>query len=69
MPVVYNDLSTPRVLVMEFCEGGKVNDRSYIKKNRIPVNEVRANGGAWHFSRFHLYMCRFHVNSASFIVK
>ena len=39
-PGVYWDLTTQRVLTMEFCEGGKVDDLQYIRENKIPVDEV-----------------------------
>lgn len=36
---------------MEFVEGGQVNDRAYMEKNQIDVNEVRRGwhvvGAAW----------------------
>ena len=33
-------IATQRLLVMEYCEGGKINDIQYIKDNRLSVNEV-----------------------------
>lgn len=39
-PKVHWNLTTPRVLTMEFCEGGKVDDLRYIQRNRIPVDEI-----------------------------
>ena len=33
-------MSSSRVLTMEFCEGGKVDDREYMMSNNIPVEEV-----------------------------
>ena len=33
-------MSSERVLTMEFCEGGKVNDREYMKQHKISVDEV-----------------------------
>ncbi|XP_076979324.1 aarF domain-containing protein kinase 1 isoform X3 [Tamandua tetradactyla] len=40
VPQIYWELSTKRVLLMEFVEGGQVNDRHYMEKNKIDVNEV-----------------------------
>ncbi|XP_044518051.1 aarF domain-containing protein kinase 1 isoform X2 [Gracilinanus agilis] len=40
IPKIYWELSTRRVLLMEFLEGGQINDKEYIMKNRIDVNEV-----------------------------
>nr|XP_038968582.1 aarF domain-containing protein kinase 1 isoform X3 [Rattus norvegicus] len=40
VPQIHWELSTKRVLLMEFVEGGQVNDRAYMEKNRIDVNEV-----------------------------
>ena len=40
VPKVYREYSTDRVLTMEFCEGGQINDLSYIQKHNIPVNQV-----------------------------
>ncbi|KAL3873505.1 hypothetical protein ACJMK2_036614 [Sinanodonta woodiana] len=45
VPRVYWDLSSERVLTMEFCEGGKVDDRQYMKEHDISVNEVTRNLG------------------------
>lgn len=47
VPQIYWELSTKRVLLMEFVDGGQVNDRDYMEKNKIDVNEVRsrARGG------------------------
>ncbi|XP_047397680.1 aarF domain-containing protein kinase 1 isoform X2 [Sciurus carolinensis] len=39
VPRIYWELSTKRVLLMEFVEGGQVNDRDYMERNRIDVNE------------------------------
>lgn len=41
VPRIYWDLSTKRVLLMEFVDGGQVNDRNYMERNMIDVNEVR----------------------------
>ena len=40
VPEVHWDLSSERVLTMEYCEGGKVDDREYMEKHGINVNEV-----------------------------
>ena len=41
MPEIYWDFTTQRVLTMEFCEGGQVNDREYMDEHGINVNEVQ----------------------------
>ncbi len=40
VPMIHWHLSTKRILTMEFAEGGQVNDRDYMKKQGINVNEV-----------------------------
>lgn len=45
VPKIYWDLSTKRILTMEFAEGGQVNDWEYMKKNGIDVNEISENLG------------------------
>ncbi|XP_041828246.1 aarF domain-containing protein kinase 1 isoform X2 [Melanotaenia boesemani] len=40
VPAIHWDLSTKRILTMEFAEGGQVNDRGYMEKHNINVNEV-----------------------------
>ncbi|XP_017474494.1 PREDICTED: uncharacterized aarF domain-containing protein kinase 1 [Rhagoletis zephyria] len=35
VPKIYWELSSPRVLVMEYLEGGQVNDLDYIKQHKI----------------------------------
>lgn len=40
IPTIHWDLSTKRILTMEFAEGGQVNDRDYMKTHNINVNEV-----------------------------
>ncbi|XP_034625152.1 aarF domain-containing protein kinase 1 isoform X2 [Trachemys scripta elegans] len=45
VPRIYWELSTRRVLLMEFVEGGQVNDRAYMEKNSIDVNEISRNLG------------------------
>ncbi|XP_040598613.1 aarF domain-containing protein kinase 1 isoform X3 [Mesocricetus auratus] len=45
VPQIYWELSTKRVLLMEFVEGGQVNDRAYMEKNHINVNEISCHLG------------------------
>uniref|UniRef100_A0A3P8TC70 AarF domain-containing protein kinase 1 n=1 Tax=Amphiprion percula TaxID=161767 RepID=A0A3P8TC70_AMPPE len=45
VPMIHWDLSTKRILTMEFAEGGQVNDRDYMKKHHINVNEISENLG------------------------
>nr|XP_021143176.1 uncharacterized aarF domain-containing protein kinase 1 isoform X4 [Columba livia] len=45
VPRIYWELSTRRVLLMEFMEGGQVNDKAYMEKNGINVNEISRNLG------------------------
>lgn len=33
-------MTTPRILTMEFLEGGQVNDLNYIKEHKIDPHEV-----------------------------
>ncbi|XP_066132395.1 aarF domain-containing protein kinase 1 isoform X1 [Saccopteryx bilineata] len=40
VPQIYWELSTKRVLLMEFVDGGQVNDRDYMERNKIDVNEI-----------------------------
>ncbi|XP_047594197.1 aarF domain-containing protein kinase 1 isoform X3 [Lutra lutra] len=40
VPRIYWELSTKRVLLMEFVDGGQVNDRDYMERNNIDVNEI-----------------------------
>ena len=39
-PKVHWELTTPRVLTMEYCEGSKVNDLDYIRRHGINVDDV-----------------------------
>lgn len=41
IPKIHWELSTKRILTMDFAEGGQVNDQEYIRKHAINVNEVR----------------------------
>uniref|UniRef100_A0A672SLA0 AarF domain-containing protein kinase 1 n=1 Tax=Sinocyclocheilus grahami TaxID=75366 RepID=A0A672SLA0_SINGR len=41
IPKIHWDLSTKRILTMDYAEGGQVNDREYMRRNGINVNEVR----------------------------
>ncbi|KAM9180243.1 LOW QUALITY PROTEIN: aarF domain-containing protein kinase 1-like [Dugong dugon] len=45
IPQIYWELSTKRVLLMEFVDGGQVNDRGYMERNKIDVNEVSRHLG------------------------
>ncbi|XP_017332116.1 aarF domain-containing protein kinase 1 isoform X1 [Ictalurus punctatus] len=45
VPKIHWDLSTKRVLTMEFVDGGQVNDREYMVAHGINVNEVSRNLG------------------------
>lgn len=45
VPKIYWDLSTKRILTMEFAEGGQVNDREYIQRHSINVNQLSENLG------------------------
>lgn len=45
VPKVRWDLTTSRVLVMEFLEGGQVNDLNYIQKNGINPYEISTKLG------------------------
>ena len=39
-PKVHWELTTSRVLTMEYCEGSKVNDLNYIRRQGIDVDDV-----------------------------
>lgn len=45
VPDIKWDLSTTRVLTMEFVEGGQINDLQYIRKNKINPYEVSSKLG------------------------
>ncbi|XP_062378798.1 aarF domain-containing protein kinase 1 [Sardina pilchardus] len=45
VPKIHWDLSTKRILTMDFAEGGQVNDRDYMRRNGINVNEISQNLG------------------------
>ncbi|CAG9768815.1 unnamed protein product [Ceutorhynchus assimilis] len=45
IPAVRWDLSTPRVLTMDFLEGGQVNDLKYIKEHDIDPYEISSKLG------------------------
>ncbi|CAM4647871.1 unnamed protein product [Leuciscus chuanchicus] len=45
IPKIHWDLSTKRILTMDFAEGGQVNDREYMRKHGINVNEISQNLG------------------------
>ncbi|XP_072032630.1 aarF domain-containing protein kinase 1-like [Amphiura filiformis] len=40
VPKVYWNHSSARVLIMEYCEGGFVEDKAYMKKHGINVNKI-----------------------------
>lgn len=40
VPEIHWDLTTRRVMTMQFCEGGQVNDRSYLEQHGISATEV-----------------------------
>lgn len=40
VPAIYWELSAPRVLTMEYCEGGQVNDKDYMDKHGISPKDV-----------------------------
>lgn len=39
-PKVHWDLTSARLLTMEFCEGGSVNDKAYLHDHNISSDEV-----------------------------
>ncbi|XP_066468210.1 aarF domain-containing protein kinase 1 isoform X2 [Tiliqua scincoides] len=45
VPKIYWELSTRRVLLMELLEGGQVDDKAYMERNCINVNEISRNLG------------------------
>ncbi|XP_023684597.2 aarF domain-containing protein kinase 1 isoform X1 [Paramormyrops kingsleyae] len=45
VPKIHWDLSTKRILTMDFMEGGQVNDREYMRRHSIDVNEISRNLG------------------------
>ncbi|XP_004699113.1 aarF domain-containing protein kinase 1 isoform X1 [Echinops telfairi] len=45
VPQIDWELSTKRVLLMEFVDGGQVNDRGYMERNKIDINEVSRHLG------------------------
>ncbi|XP_076233953.1 aarF domain containing kinase 1 [Calliopsis andreniformis] len=45
VPKVYWDISSSRVLTMEFVEGGQINDLQYIQKNNLNPYEVSSKLG------------------------
>ncbi|CAL8113884.1 unnamed protein product [Orchesella dallaii] len=40
VPKIYWEFSSKRVLTMEFCDGGQINDLKYLKDNKISTKEV-----------------------------
>ncbi|XP_077992469.1 aarF domain-containing protein kinase 1-like [Glandiceps talaboti] len=45
VPKVYWTMTTERILTMEFCEGGKVDDIDYMKKHNINVDQISKSLG------------------------
>ncbi|XP_029900933.1 aarF domain-containing protein kinase 1 [Myripristis murdjan] len=45
VPEIHWDLSTKRILTMDFAQGGQVNDRDYMRRHGINVNEISENLG------------------------
>lgn len=45
VPQIHWELSTKRILTMEFAEGGQVNDRDYMRRHGIDVNQISQNLG------------------------
>ncbi|XP_049626352.1 aarF domain-containing protein kinase 1 [Suncus etruscus] len=45
VPRIFWELSTKRVLLMEYLDGGQVNDRDYMERNKIDINEVSRHLG------------------------
>ncbi|KAG7282440.1 hypothetical protein CRUP_018157 [Coryphaenoides rupestris] len=45
VPEIHWDLSTKRILTMEFAEGGQVNDSDYMRRHGINVNQISENLG------------------------
>lgn len=45
VPKIYWDLTTPRVLTMEYVEGGQANDLQYLRKNNLNPYEVSSKLG------------------------
>ncbi|KAH6925363.1 hypothetical protein HPB50_004010 [Hyalomma asiaticum] len=45
VPEIHWDLTTRRVMTMQFCEGGQINDKAYMEKNGISAMEVSSRLG------------------------
>ncbi|XP_071961915.1 aarF domain-containing protein kinase 1-like [Antedon mediterranea] len=45
VPKIHWDLTTERVLTMEYCDGGRVNDLTFLKQNAIDINQVTRDLG------------------------
>ncbi|CAK9809304.1 AarF domain-containing kinase 1 [Anthophora plagiata] len=45
IPKIYWEISTPRVLTMEYVEGGQVDDLKYIQRNKLNPYEVSSKLG------------------------
>lgn len=45
VPKIYWELSSDRILTMEYCSGGQINDVKYFQHHNIPVKQVTSNLG------------------------
>ena len=59
---------------MEYCEGGKVDDVSYIRQHKLPVDEVSPNILYMVLTVVHVcvFVCIFHryrLNLVTYIVR
>lgn len=41
IPRIYDELTTKRVLTMEYCPGAQIDDAQYMKDNKIDTHDVR----------------------------
>lgn len=63
IPEIYWEYSTKRVLTMEFCEGGKVDDLPYMQSFKISSDEASKNFKVLKlFSCLDLMLKKFHAN-------
>ena len=46
-PLVYWELTTKRVLTMEYFDASKINDLDYIRRHDIDVDDVSVTEGKW----------------------
>uniref|UniRef100_A0A9J8CQV2 AarF domain-containing protein kinase 1 n=2 Tax=Cyprinus carpio TaxID=7962 RepID=A0A9J8CQV2_CYPCA len=47
IPKIHWDLSTKRILTMDYAEGGQVNDRKYMRRNGININKISWMSHPW----------------------